>query len=776
MKKLLTIILLLAVCLTSHAVLKERDLDRTLKVLRGELTANYQESVDAAERRSEETQQIVSQLRETLRRCGQNALMLYSQQQNYVFDLTYACHEATDQYHEFMRQQLPFKTYLENADADIAKYDSLITTLQGIRLDMLSEEARTDRAVCLTLASSIRNKLDEGRRQVNRYVDFYEMAERRLKNLNDYANKRYGDIQTSIFMNGGQNYFTVLKNFGAKWSEAKETLAEKYEPSKQQSDWDSTVILRLFAMIVFYVIVAVLLNQLVFRLMPKRFHTKGFLKKRACIIMTTTTITFAAILAVLQATLDQNFYMMASSLLIEYAWLLSVILISLLLRVSGDQIRSAFLIYTPLLVVGFLVIAFRIVLVPRELVNIIFPPILLLSALWQWYVIRRHNKNVPRSDMFYTYLSLAIFVVSLVCSWIGYTLLSVQILIWWIMQLTCILTITCLIQYLKLYGERHNYDKRPITESWLYQFVYKVVLPVAGVCSVMLSIYWAAGVFNMGDLCWQIFKNDYIDLKNLKVSILKVSMVICLWFFFAYVSNTILAFMRLHFQTSDPSTAASREVMGRNVIQVLVWGAWLLISLSLLSVSVYWLMALGGGLSTGIGFALKDIIENIYYGATLMTGRIKAGDWIEVDGTMGRVTSISYTSTVIQSLYGEVITFQNSQLFSKNYKNLTRNHGYILAAIPFGVAYGSNLKQVTQVVEDAVNHLHHKWVDPSKKAKTVMTAMNDSSVDFKLFVWADAVKKVYVVSDVLKCIYDTLGENGIEIPFPQRDIHIKTTN
>ena len=776
MKKLLTIILLLAVCLTSHAVLKERDLDRTLKVLRGELTANYQESVDAAERRSEETQQIVSQLRETLRRCGQNALMLYSQQQNYVFDLTYACHEATDQYHEFMRQQLPFKTYLENADADIAKYDSLIVTLQGIRLDMLSEEARTDRAVCLTLASSIRNKLDEGRRQVNRYVDFYEMAERRLKNLNDYANKRYGDIQTSIFMNGGQNYFTVLKNFGAKWSEAKETLAEKYEPSKQQSDWDSTVILRLFAMIVFYIVVAVLLNQLVFRLMPKRFHTKGFLKKRACIIMTTTTITFAAILAVLQATLDQNFYMMASSLLIEYAWLLSVILISLLLRVSGDQIRSAFLIYTPLLVVGFLVIAFRIVLVPRELVNIIFPPILLLSALWQWYVIRRHNKNVPRSDMFYTYLSLAIFVVSLVCSWIGYTLLSVQILIWWIMQLTCILTITCLIQYLKLYGERHNYDKRPITESWLYQFVYKVVLPVAGVCSVMLSIYWAAGVFNMGDLCWQIFKNDYIDLKNLKVSILKVSMVICLWFFFAYVSSTILAFMRLHFQTSDPSTAASREVMGRNVIQVLVWGAWLLISLSLLSVSVYWLMALGGGLSTGIGFALKDIIENIYYGATLMTGRIKVGDWIEVDGTMGRVTSISYTSTVIQSLYGEVITFQNSQLFSKNYKNLTRNHGYILAAIPFGVAYGSNLKQVTQVVEDAVNHLHHKWVDPSKKAKTVMTAMNDSSVDFKLFVWADAVKKVYVVSDVLKCIYDTLGENGIEIPFPQRDIHIKTTN
>ena len=772
MKKLLTIIMLLAVCSASHAVLKERDLERTLKVLRGELTESYQESVTETKRREEEARNIVSQLRETVRRCGQNSLMLYSQRQDYLFDLTYACHEATELYQQFMKQQLPFKAYLEGADADIAKYDSLIATLYGIRLDMLSEQASTDRAVCLTLATSIRNTLDESRQEASRYVELYEMAEQRLKNLNDYANKRYNDIQTSIFMNGGQNYFAILKNLEEKWKEARETLANKYAPSKQQSDWDSTVILRLFAMIMFYVIVAVLLNQLVFRFMPRRFHTKEFLKKRTCIIMATTTITFAAILAILQATLDQNFYMMASSLLIEYAWLLSVILISLLLRVSGDQIKSAFRIYTPLLVLGFLVIAFRIVLIPRELVNLTFPPILLLCALWQLNVIGRHNKNVPRSDMIFTYLSQAMFVVSLVCSFVGYTLLAVQILIWWIMQLTCILTITCLIQYLKLFGERHGYESKPITQSWFYLLLYKVVLPVTGVCSVMLSIYWAAGVFNMGDLCWQIFRRDYIDMNNLKVSILKLSMVVNLWFLFSYVSSTILSFMRLHFQAQDPTTAASREVMGRNIIQVLVWGAWLLISLSLLSVSVYWLMALGGGLSTGIGFALKDIIENIYYGATLMTGRIKAGDWIEVDGTMGRVTSISYTSTVIQSLYGEVITFQNSQLFAKNYKNLTRNHGYILAAIPFSVAYGSNLKQVTLVVEDAVNHLHHKWVDPSKKAKTVMTAMNDSSVDFKIFVWADAVKKVYVVSDVLKCIYDTLGANGIQIPFPQRDIHI----
>ena len=156
-----------------------------------------------------------------------------------------------------------------------------------------------------------------------------------------------------------------------------------------------------------------------------------------------------------------------------------------------------------------------------------------------------------------------------------------------------------------------------------------------------------------------------------------------------------------------------------------------------------------------------------------MTGRIKVGDWIEVNGTMGKVTSISYTSTVIESLYGEIITFQNSQLFSNNYKNLTRNHGYVLAVIPYGVAYGSNLQEVIQLVDGAVNQMKHKWMDKSKQVKSVVGELADSGVNLKMFVWADAPKKSYVISDVLKCIYDTLNQHGIEIPFPQQDVHIK---
>jgi small-conductance mechanosensitive channel len=340
------------------------------------------------------------------------------------------------------------------------------------------------------------------------------------------------------------------------------------------------------------------------------------------------------------------------------------------------------------------------------------------------------------------------------------------------MQLTCILTITCVSRYLELYAKKKRLNEKPITQTWAYNFVEKVVMPVLSVCSIMLSIYWSAKVFNLNELCWKIFKYNFIDLVNLQVSILKLAMVTTMWFVFRYIAMTILALLKVHFEIKDPSTAASKEMMGKNVIQVFIWGIWLMLSLSIMHISVAWLLAISGGLSTGIGFASKDIIENIYYGASLMAGRIKVGDWIQIEGTMGKVMSINYTSTVIESLYGEVITYQNAQLFTKNYKNLTRNHGYVLVVIPFGVAYGSNLKEVTNLVEGTLNNMHHQWIDQTKRVKCVVSEMADSSVNFKLFVWADAPKQSYVISDVLKCVYDTLNTNGISIPFPQRDVHL----
>ena len=776
MRRIIIIIaLLLGITIEAGAVLKEKNLEETLTILRSELTKHYHEMTSQREEREEQTQEVFRNLTQTMKQSNQNALMLYSQKQEYLFDLTYACHQATEQYQRFQHQQMPFRDYLKKTDVEIARYDSLVTSLKAMPTNMLSDEAKTDRNVCLTLATSIMRTLQEDSQQMEDYIRYYDTTEQRLKNMNDYAQKRYYDIQTSIFVNGGDTYIDIVRHLKEKYHTMKEVMQKKYTTDKesQRSDWNVYWIFGLFLAIAFYALIAIVLNRLVYRYLPKRFHTEEFMKKRTSIMWATTAITLAIIMGIVNHNIDQNFFIMASGLFVEYLWLLAVILISLLLRLNSEQIRSAFHIYAPLLVIGFVVITFRIILIPSELVSLVFPPILLTCMVWQWWVVRKHNQNIPRSDMFYTYVSLLVFIASACCSWVGYTLLAVQLLIWWIMQLTCILTITCISDYLKIYEEKHGFAEKPITQTWLHSFIRLVAMPVLIVWSVMLSVYWATDVFNLSDMCWDYFNKLFIKQENLQVSIVKIATVVSLWFLFRWLTKTILALMRLHFEIKDPSTAESRVVMGKNVVQLIIWGVWLLGTLAYLHISVSWLLAISGGLSTGIGFASKDIIENIYYGASLMAGRIKAGDWIQVDGTTGKVVSINYTSTVVESLYGEVITFQNSQLFTKNYKNLTRNHGYILALVPFSVAYGSKVGQVKDLIEDAVHNLKHHMIDNSKRVRVVMTEMADSSVNFQLVVWVDAVKKVYVVSDILTCIYDTLNANGIEIPFPQHDVHIK---
>jgi small-conductance mechanosensitive channel len=781
MKRLLIFcIMAMGFAIEASAVLKEKDLEQTLGILRTELKQYNNELDSRAAMRKERTRRLIQQLMGNMKRADQNALMLYSQQQDNVFDLTYACHEATQQYRNFHKQQLPFTSFLEKTEADITRYDSLINHLQGIPARIMTKYGAQNRDSCLVLAQSIRGKLEENANTLRRNIYLYTKAGNRLSELNDYANKRYNEIQQNIFINGGDSYPTLISNLSRRWTQLTDNIRKKYSFSTNaNSQWSPKWIFGMFLGILFYVIVAIVLNMLFFKfLLPNRVKTEEFKKKRVCIIMATTTVTFAILQGLVINNSSQNFLIMASSLLVEYAWLLGVILISLLMRVKGAQIKSAFRIYAPLIAVGFIVIGCRIILIPNELVNLALPPILVLCALWQWLVIRKHNQNIPRSDIFYTYVSLIVFVASVVCSFIGYTLFAVQLIIWWIMQLTCILTITCISRYLEIYAKRKRLTQKPISQTWWYYLIEKVAMPVLGVLSIMLSIYWAAKVFNLTDMCIRIFKHPFINMVNaqgeptLTVSIIKLTMVINAWFLFRYISKTILAFLKMHYEISDPSTAASKEVMGKNVIQVLVWGVWLMFSLSLLNISLAWLLAISGGLSTGIGFASKDIIENIYYGASLMTGRIKVGDWIDVDGTMGKVVSISYTSTIIESIQGEVITFQNAQLFTKNYKNLTRNHGYVLTTIPFGVAYGSNLKEVTNMVEEAVNNMRNEYIDQEKRAKCVATEMGDSSVNFKLAVWAEAPKRSYVISEVLKCIYDTLNAHNINIPFPQRDVHI----
>lgn len=785
MKKRLYIIILLMVAfvLPSNAVLKEANLDTTLYMLRTELT-NYHIDLEKQNQAAKAQQlAVIQELISIVKQADQNSIMLYSQRNGYIFDMTYACHEATEQFKKFKSKAVPFRQMIKKNNVEVARFDSLINYLYGMNTMFLSEEAQVNRNVDLTLAVNIRRQLVEKQKQLQAYVQAYDRTDRKLQALNDYANRRYEDIQNSIFNNGGDNYLRILRNFSMNYKEAKTSVTEKYKPVPgMMSQWDVRIIFILFGIIIFWGLISIFLNLFTIRIVITQLMKHGmfenrkesFMAKRPCLIMAMTVVTFAFILGIVRMAVTQNFVIMASQLLVEYSWLVGVILVSILLRVDNNKIKNTFRIYSPLMLVGFIVIVFRIILIPNDLVNLIFPPVLLLCALWQWNVIGRKHNQVLRTDKTYAFISLAVFGVSTIFAWTGFTLLAVQLIIWWTMQLTCVLTITCCEGWLSVYAKRKKLADKAITDKWLYRFIYKVLLPISGVLSFIISIYWAADVFNMSDTTWEIFNKDYIKTSNFTASLFSISEVACLYFLFNYINITSVDFMRHHFEKADPRSAASKIVMFKNVMQVIIWGIWLMIALNVFQVGKSWLLAIFAGLSTGLGFASKDILENIYYGISLMMGRVKVGDYIICDGTRGKVSSISYTSTMLEATDGSVIAFQNSQLFSKNYKNMTKNHGYELDILEVGIAYGSNVKEVKQILIDALIKLDCIYQD--KGVKVLLKSFDDSCITLRIVVWVNVLTQAIDDATIMECIYDTLNDHNIEIPFPQREITIKQVN
>lgn len=785
MKKRLYIIILLMVAfvLPSNAVLKEANLDTTLYMLRTELT-NYHIDLEKQNQAAKAQQlAVIQELISIVKQADQNSIMLYSQRNGYIFDMTYACHEATEQFKKFKSKAVPFRQMIKKNNVEVARFDSLINYLYGMNTMFLSEEAQVNRNVDLTLAVNIRRQLVEKQKQLQAYVQAYDRTDRKLQALNDYANRRYEDIQNSIFNNGGDNYLRILRNFSMNYKEAKTSVTEKYKPVPgMMSQWDVRIIFILFGIIIFWGLISIFLNLFTIRIVITQLMKHGmfenrkesFMAKRPCLIMAMTVVTFAVILGIVRMAVTQNFVIMASQLLVEYSWLVGVILVSILLRVDNEKIKNTFRIYSPLMLVGFIVIVFRIILIPNDLVNLIFPPVLLLCALWQWNVIGRKHNQVLRTDKTYAFISLAVFGVSTIFAWTGFTLLAVQLIIWWTMQLTCVLTITCCEGWLSVYAKRKKLADKAITDKWLYRFIYKVLLPISGVLSFIISIYWAADVFNMSDTTWEIFNKDYIKTSNFTASLFSISEVACLYFLFNYINITSVDFMRHHFEKADPRSAASKIVMFKNVMQVIIWGIWLMIALNVFQVGKSWLLAIFAGLSTGLGFASKDILENIYYGISLMMGRVKVGDYIICDGTRGKVSSISYTSTMLEATDGSVIAFQNSQLFSKNYKNMTKNHGYELDILEVGIAYGSNVKEVKQILIDALMKLDCIYQD--KGVKVLLKSFDDSCITLRIVVWVNVLTQALDDATIMECIYDTLNDHNIEIPFPQREITIKQVN
>ena len=775
MKKIFLILAIIIVnSLSAGAVLKEQDLDQALSVLCSELSAAHREEVQRMARFSEISRRYDRMMIQVMDRSHQIELMLYSQKSDYVFDLAYACSEATSLHNSMQSRMLPFEVFAQKYNGQVTRYVQLVRSLENIPDFLLTTtQARADRDSCISLANQLAHDMAVQQVQIEKTQERSKQVLTKAKELNAFALKAYDDIRRSVFVNGDQSYFTILKMLPRYWRQARLDLFNKYVPTGHvRSEWRGNLVMFLFAFIAFYIVLSALLSFVVVRfLIPRRWMTRNFIKKRACIIIAASAAVFAIATLVISLILQDHYFMiMASRLLSEYAWLLVAIMLSLIIRLDGDAVKSGLMLYTPITVVGLIVFIYRITFLPNTMVNITFPVILLVCTVWQWLVIRRRNRLMPRSDRFYTLISLIAMVVSLVMAWSGYTLMSVQVLIWWIIQLTMIQGITFIYDLLHRYEGKHIATGADIRHTWFYDAVYKMVIPIAATFSVAASIYWAARVFDLTEWCKELFSHKFLNLPDvIVVSLERIIVLVALGFVFNYLIYLCINGYILwkEYKTRKKNKAVS---LSMNLMKYLGWGLYIYIVMVVLHVNRAGITLILTGLSTGIGFAMKDTLENLFYGLSLMSGRVKIGDMIECDGIRGRVTNINYQSTMVETLDGSVIAFLNSQLFSKNFKNMTRNHGYELAQVSVGVAYGSHIDRVRNLIIERLSAL--KCYDAKKGIQVQFDNFGDNSVDLKVVLWTPVATRLADMATIKEAIYDVLRQNNVEIPFPQRDVHI----
>ncbi len=210
----------------------------------------------------------------------------------------------------------------------------------------------------------------------------------------------------------------------------------------------------------------------------------------------------------------------------------------------------------------------------------------------------------------------------------------------------------------------------------------------------------------------------------------------------------------------------------------LVWIVSLLLALEIIGFKITLLLAGSAALLVGLGLGLQQIFSDIVSGIFLLVeGSVKIGDIMEVDGLVGKVTEINLRTSDIQTRDGIVIIVPNHKFITENVVNWSHNASTTRFQVDIGVAYGTDPEKMKAILSECAKE--HPDVYSQEPYTPIVRLVNfgESSLDFRLLFWSNNAFFIEnTKSDLRFLIVKKLAENKIEIPFPQRDIHIKNNS
>lgn len=340
---------------------------------------------------------------------------------------------------------------------------------------------------------------------------------------------------------------------------------------------------------------------------------------------------------------------------------------------------------------------------------------------------------------------------------------------------------------LLLYGLLHKVLRIPadIIRFFLYLGTAWIMI---GLCSTLLrEKFWAESFALVAYLLTGLFGLALVEdsvrfLEKLRVTVGGIT--ISAWGILAgilafaltlWISLAIFRVVELRIQ-KVPQLSGSLKVLIAKIVRIISIVVASIIAVSSMGVDLSALTVLGGAVGLGLGFGLQKVVSNFISGIILLTDNsIKPGDVIEIDGTYGWINNLRarYASVITRDGTGHLIP--NEDLITQKVINWSFTNNLVRQRIPIGVSYRSNPHQCIELVLEAASSIERVLSDPPPVCQ--LKGFGDSSIDLELRIWiADPANGVgNVKSAVILKVWDSFKANGIEIPFPQRDLHIRSS-
>ena len=690
-------------------------------------------------------------------------------------------------------------------------------------LDKAGEEYRDS---CIFYASELLKMFAKNRNAVVADSTHYKSAFLRTEEAYNYAEALYAELDKYVFKTGQKPYSEILSNFDTYWKTMKKEMRNEYDfdalKKAKAEDKEfynklsgraekaysaSACSIQLGTLFVVWLFVFGILW-----LLRRYTKFKNVIQQKSLFLFSVLVGTILYFLMFGYFWQGSEYVHYGVKNIKTFLWLLAAIAGSLLLRVKPNQLRHGFCLYLPTILLSLFIIICRNTFIPDILLNIVFTPVLLVAVLGQLVVCLIERGKAPRTDSILGWISLGVYSIALIVSFFGFIFFALIGLVFWYFMLVSLSTIFCISDLMDRYKEKrlderieanrkHNAyvygedsDILNFRVTWFHDFIKQVVVPALLLYSLPLCVRLSLDVFDFTDLFSRYYFEPFFQLtdeatgiSSLRVSIISIVYLMFLFCLLRYINRVIhviwhhirySAFMRKHKRDYVRANEINLSI-GNSIISSIIWMIYVIAVVEELKVPTRSLGLIAGGLSAGIGIALKDIINNFIYGIQLMGGRLRVGDWIECEGVRGRVTAINYQCVLVETINGTEMSFMNASLFGQSFNNLTRNNSYEFTKIIVGVEYGTDVEKVREVLEEAMKQMDTKdsygrnIVDPKKGIYIVLDNMSDSAVDIAVKQYVLVPERIAYVDRSKEVIYKALNDAGITIAFPQCDIHVK---